>query len=649
VSSDSRVGSEFAAYRIEAVLGRGGMGVVYLAEDPRLGRKVALKLLPPELAVDTKFRERFIRESQIAARLEHPNILPVYEAGEADGQLFIAMRYVRGADLGSMVAAEGPLDAARAVSIVSDVGAALDEAHREGLIHRDVKPANILLAPSRGPGSPERAYLTDFGVTRRTTSQSGLTKTGQFMGTADYAAPEQIEGKTADTRADVYSLGCVLYHCLAGEPPFARDSEVATMYAHLKDRPPKPSAKRPDLPRGLDSVVATSMAKPPGQRFQSAGDLAQAARVAVRGITAAPRIRRPRLRALVAGGVAGAVLAAGAIALLVSRSNDTPKPPAATDSSNAPPRGLIRVDPASADVTGGLSVLPVGDPAAAFGEGFLWMMSGNGLLKINGQGVQLGEPIGGTVPPGCGGVFACPVAISAGEGSLWVLYAGIGGLGGTAIDSHLLRVDPATNRVEEFLVPSVNIGGAFSVPPLATGEGWIWAIDRNPPALVRIEPGAPDHQERFPLPSPGDGITVGSGSVWVRHNTGTESSVSRVDPRTGTVLDETVLPGSADGLAVGGGNVWISDSSNDELVRIDPLTGSIAAHFEVGRAPRGVLVDGEGGLWVNLTGEGEGGVLAKVDPTVGTVVARIPLRAVDPPVRQRQASLVFGFDSVWVA
>ncbi|HJP65640.1 MAG TPA: serine/threonine-protein kinase, partial [Actinomycetota bacterium] len=323
---DPRVGSDFAGYRIESVLGRGGMGVVYLAEDTRLDRKVAVKLLPPELAGDAAFRDRFIRESQLAARLEHPNIVPVYEAGEADGQLFIAMRYVRGSDLGSLLDRDGPLDPDRAVTIITDVAAALDEAHAEGLIHRDVKPANILLAPGRGSGAPERAHLTDFGVTRRTTSRSGLTQTGQFLGTADYAAPEQIEGKDVDGRADVYALGCVLYHCLAGQPPFVRESDVATMYAHLRDRPPQVTAARHDAPSAFDDVVATAMAKAPADRYQTAGELADAARPASAGSPLAPaRSRRARRRTSLLIGAA-LVVAVSVVAVVITRGgNGTPR------------------------------------------------------------------------------------------------------------------------------------------------------------------------------------------------------------------------------------------------------------------------------------------------------------------------------------
>jgi serine/threonine protein kinase len=227
-------GTGVAGYRVERLLGRGGMGAVYLAEDTSLGRKVALKLLGPELAADERFRERFLRESKLAASLDHRGIVPIYQAGESDGTLFIAMRYVEGSDLRTVLG-EGALEPARAIATLEQVADALDAAHASGLVHRDVKPGNILL-DTRG-----HAYLSDFGLTKQASSQSGLTQTGQLVGTLDYVAPEQIEGREVDGRADVYSLTCVLYECLTGTKPFARESEVATLWAHINE-PPRPPA-----------------------------------------------------------------------------------------------------------------------------------------------------------------------------------------------------------------------------------------------------------------------------------------------------------------------------------------------------------------------------------------------------------------------
>ena len=271
-------GSIVAGYRIESVAGQGGMGVVYRATQLGLGRPVALKLIATELAHDVSFRQRFQRESQIAASIDHPNVIPVYEAGESDGSLFLAMRYVDGTDLGALVGREGRLAPERAVRIVAQIGAALDAAHRRALVHRDVKPANVLLA-----AEDEHVYLTDFGLTKRTTSAAALTRTGMFVGTLDYCAPEQIRGEPADGRADIYALGCVLFRCLAGESPYERDSDVAKMYAHLNDPIPTVTALAPDVPAALDGVLAKALAKEPDQRFSTAGELAQAALSALTG------------------------------------------------------------------------------------------------------------------------------------------------------------------------------------------------------------------------------------------------------------------------------------------------------------------------------------------------------------------------------
>jgi DNA-binding SARP family transcriptional activator/tRNA A-37 threonylcarbamoyl transferase component Bud32 len=295
---DFPAGTEFASYRIERPLGRGGMSVVYLAEHEWLQRKVALKLLAPQLAEDERFRERFIRESRLAASLDHPNVIPIYEAGASGGDLFIAMRYVEGSDLRSLLHEGGALEPSRAVAIVRQVASALDAAHEQGLVHRDVKPGNVLLARARSEDESEHVYLSDFGLTKRSASDSGVTGTGQFVGTLDYAAPEQFQGGTPDARTDVYSLGCVLFECLTGRPPFAADNDAALMYAHLQEQPPPPTAIAPALPREIDRVVATAMAKAPADRYASAGVLAREASRAL-GLEAGSAEGGPEKRSLV--------------------------------------------------------------------------------------------------------------------------------------------------------------------------------------------------------------------------------------------------------------------------------------------------------------------------------------------------------------
>ena len=277
--SEPRIGTVFAGYRIEGICGRGGMSVVYRAENLRLGNVVALKLLAPELAEDEGFRERFVRESRTAASLLHPHIIPIYDAGDAEGVLYIAMRYVDGPDLKALAREDDRLTPARVLRIGAQVASALDAAHERGLIHRDVKPANILL--EAGPGGEDHAYLADFGLTKNVDSHSGITGTGQFVGTIDYMAPEQIEGRQVDSQVDVYALGCVLFECLAGVPPYSRETEVAVLWAHMRDEPPALSDVRPEFPAAANDVLAWALAKDPADRPESCGALIDALRGAL--------------------------------------------------------------------------------------------------------------------------------------------------------------------------------------------------------------------------------------------------------------------------------------------------------------------------------------------------------------------------------
>jgi serine/threonine-protein kinase len=269
----------FGAYEIQREVGRGGMGVVYLATDRRLGRRVALKVIVPELAADAQFRQRFEREARVAATLEHPHVVPVYEAGEQDGSLFIAMRFIDGRDLATEVRDHGRLAPDRLARIVLQVAGALDAAHRSGVVHRDVKPANVLLT---GTGDDEQAYLTDFGLTREAASESGLTLTGQWVGTVDYAAPEQILGEPTDARSDVYALGCLAFQALTARPPY-QGAPAARLFAHMNEPPPSACAARAGLRPEVDAALARALAKKPDDRFQSAGDLGRALAAALAG------------------------------------------------------------------------------------------------------------------------------------------------------------------------------------------------------------------------------------------------------------------------------------------------------------------------------------------------------------------------------
>ena len=274
------VGSLLAGYRCEEEIGRGGMAVVYRARDDHLDRRVALKVLAPDLARDHVFRARFIQESRIAAATEHPNIIPVFNAGETDGVLYIAMRYIPDGDVRALIDRVGPLPAARACALIAQAASALDAAHARGLVHRDVKPTNMLLEVSSRSSLPDHLYLSDFGLAKPSSAAAGLTMTGQFFGTVDYVAPEQIQGQHLDGRADQYALACTAFEMLSGSPPFKRDTGMAVISAQLSEPPPPLSALRPDLPAAADRVISKALAKTPADRYERCLDFAEALAVA---------------------------------------------------------------------------------------------------------------------------------------------------------------------------------------------------------------------------------------------------------------------------------------------------------------------------------------------------------------------------------
>src|SRR5918996_1077396 len=472
----------FAGYRIEGLIGRGGMGVVYRATQLALDRRVALKLVAPELAADGEFRERFKRESRLAASIDHPNVITIHEAGEADGQLYISMRYIEGTDLGALIAREGSLDPGRAARVVAQVAAALDAAHASGLVHRDIKPANVLVERRDGE---ERAYLTDFGLTKRSDARSELTRTGQWVGTIDYAAPEQVAGSSVDARADIYALGCVLYKALAGSAPFGGREDVAKLYAHVNEEPTPVTEWRPEIPGELDEVLRRALAKRPEDRFASAGDLGRAARAAAEGH--APALaersvatgRAPATARVASPGrrwvpwVAVAALSAAAIVAVVAILGGDDENALEADSLDtsaiavgASPAGLAvgedgvwvgvdeedavkRIDPDSGEVADSIDVSEGADGSLAVGEGFVWVRSDiDTVTKIDpGSGQVVDNPI--EVPIDSNG------EVAVGEGAVWTANA--------SADS-VARIDPDSGRVREFEVAGLG-------PGIAVGEG----------------------------------------------------------------------------------------------------------------------------------------------------------------------------------
>lgn len=334
-------GSRLAGYRCEEAIGRGGMAVVYRAYDDHLDRPAALKVLAPDLARDETFRARFIQESRIAAATEHPHIIPVFSAGEANGVLYIAMRYVPDGDVRTLVDRVGPLPAARACALITQAASALDAAHARGLVHRDVKPTNMLLELSQ-TSRPDHLYLSDFGLAKPSSTATGLTATGQFFGTVDYVAPEQINGLPLDGRTDQYALACAAFEMLSGSPPFQRENGMAVISAQLSAPPPSLSARRPDIPAAADQVIARALAKSPADRYGRCLDFAEALLAACGlGATGAEAAGQP--------GLAG-----------------VPHPPTQLA---APPAPATVADPGAAPGAGAPVAAPPADSAPA-GTGF---------------------------------------------------------------------------------------------------------------------------------------------------------------------------------------------------------------------------------------------------------------------------------------
>jgi YVTN family beta-propeller protein len=604
------VAPELAGYRIEGLLGRGGMGEVYRALDTGLSRPVALKVLRSELAEDERFRERLLRESRLAASLDHPNVIPIYEAGEETGRLFIAMRFVAGEDLKAMLRREGTIEPSRAVAIFEQIAAALDAAHRRGLVHRDVKPSNVLLDREAGR---EHCYLADFGLTQ-SASQQGPAD-GQFMGTVDYISPEQIRGETLDGRADQYGLACLMFECLTGTVPYRQSSEVAALFAHLEEPVPRASERGTGLPTEIDAVFDRAMAEDREERFSSCSELVGATREAL-GLSAedaAKPGRRllPVLAALLAVGLATLL----AITLLGGGGGAT---------AASPPGSLVRVTPKTEKVAsrtkidgrpGQLVVTPGGIWMADFRTGVLWRYEPGAPAAE--QITSYGEPrdlaaLGNEVYVGADGRYLSGVvsrydastgvredgidllacAVASGDGVVWV--AGCPYVQRLSTDSGRLR-----KLVEVFLpfrAPATVENSRVQFRELAVGEGSVWVLgDALDQRLWRLDERTGKIEQTISLGFPPTSITTAAGKAWITD--GLHDRVVPVDASSGRVLPGIPVGAGASGVAAGAGSVWVVNSIDGTLSRIDPRRRRVVATIPVGGTPRAVAV-GRGSVWV---------------------------------------------------
>jgi hypothetical protein len=594
-------------YRVEALIGRGGMGEVYRAVDERLGRPVALKVLTDALAADERYRARLLEESRRAASLDHPNVVPVYEAGEADGLLFLAMRYVTGTDLRALLRREGALEPERAIAIAAQVADALDAAHRRGLVHRDVKPSNVLLDHADGR---EHAYLADFGLTQSMADR--VPTDGRFSGTVDYVAPEQIRGDAVDGRTDQYGLACLLFEALTGDVPYRSGSGVGALFAHLEEPVPPVGDRRVGLPAELDPVFARALAKGRSERFESCTAFVDAARGAL-GLDA-PAAWFSRVALAVVAVLAALVVAATAFAVL--RGEKSAPPP-------APPGMLVRVDPRTNAVAGrtpvtghpgNLAVTPGGVWMTDFTDGVLWRQANPGgpveRITSNGEprdlasvGSKLYVAVDGKAFSGEVALYDAitgiredslpqlTCAMASGEGVVWAagcplvqrLSTGNGPLRKVA-ETPIPYTDPATDE---------NVRA--QIREMAVGGGALWVLgDARDRRVWKLDARTGKVLATIPLAFPPRSVAVADGAAWITDNL--HDTVVRVDARTNRPAAPLRVGRGAAGIAADGDALWIADALDGTLTRVDARRRRVAATVRVGGAPREVAV-GDGLVW----------------------------------------------------
>ena len=585
-------GTTVAGFLLESLVGRGGMGEVYRSHDATLDRAVAVKVVAAEDAGDGTFAQRAVDESLRAASIEHPNVIPVYAAGRDGDRVFIAMRYVAGGDLRALLRREGRLGPARALALLAQVASALDAAHARGLVHRDVKPSNILIDDQ---DDREHPYLADFGLTVGPDDGVARLGSGVSLGTIGYVSPEGIRGDPVSGRADQYALACMLFECLTGTPPFRGDSELGVLFAHLEEPPPRVTDRRVELPAALDDAIARGLAKAAGDRFETCQALVAAT---AHAFATAPR-RRSRRIALAAAAAALAAAGVLATALLLGGG-----------SGAAGASGTIRrIDPGSGHVVATFPVSPhpgqiaVGDHqlwTVDLREGALWRLdtARGDLVRIP----SVGNPR--------------DVAILGGSAYVaddsFATYSG-----------NVTRYDAATGQREG--------GLALLACAIAAGEGVVWAagcpdvqrLSTGDTALRIVAKGA------IPLPTRRSAghdrtllqdVAVGERAVWALGDA-TDPRVWKIDRTSGRILATTRLPFAPRSLAAGAGGVWVTGGIADVVARLDPESGRILAIVHLGRGASGVTTGGDR-VWVVSALAGE---LAEIDPRTAHVVRTLQI------------------------
>jgi eukaryotic-like serine/threonine-protein kinase len=589
-----RAGSLLAGYRLETQVGAGGMAAVFRARDQRLGRLVALKILAPGLTADEAFRRRFIAESRAAAMVDDPHIIPVYEAGETGGVLFIAMRFVTGGDLRRVLEREGTLTPVRAAEFLSPVASALDAAHGAGLVHRDVKPANILV--DAHPGRPDHVYLSDFGVSKGAGSSVSLTGVGQFLGTPDYSAPEQIEGRAVGGRTDQYALACVAYQLLTGTVPFERDQGMAVLLAHLSAPPPSLAARRPDLPAAADRVLARGMAKLPEKRYASCQDFAEALRESLGLAPYHPRIP-------VSGNPRSPSPAPGhpqtqAVPPSTGLPGPAAAPPDADEASTVTKAPPWSASSAAGPGEAGLAA-PAGDrghPPAhrprRVGRVIGHRPAGIAVaasIAVAGLVIAIGVIPGTHGTHSTGGTHGMPAAHSAPGQVRWTTTAGyiaLAAAGGTAYvgrnNGTAYALNAATGQVRwtykttgnHVSVPTVTVAGSTAY--IGSADNKVYALDTatGKAGWTYTTQGSVDWSDQP--------VAVAGNTIYVSDSD--DNQVYALDAATGQV--RWIHSDGQDTLsspAVAGGTVYVS-SADSKLYALDAATGHVRWIYNIGGA-----------------------------------------------------------------